>query len=730
MGDSITIDLVCISVIFPDMKKMNYKRKSHDRQKESREGVLSLHQDGYGFVIAEKPGDDDVFVPARFIGEALHKDRVLVEITKRSGGKRCEGVIVKVIEHGMKYMTGRFECKGKNFCVIAEDRRVRYSIKVVKGGENGARCNDDVIVRIVTYPGSKHGLTGEVYKILDNRGTIESEIEVIKAKYDLPQIFYDDVINEAKNQKIDFEDYRGRKDLRKINFVTIDGASARDFDDAIAVEKVSGEEFLYRLYVSIADVSHFVRPSTAIDREAYQRGTSVYFPSHCIPMLPEELSNELCSLKPNEDRLTLTCQMDIDEDGNIIDHDVYESIINSKARLTYKEVAASCHREESAVGGRRGDLHGTIEDRGLPRSSQSSELAMTTGDGGLPRPSQGSGLAMTMMDDMSLMFYVADLLNKKRMQRGSIDFDLPEPEIILNIQGGVDAIVKSERNRAHMMIEDFMIAANETIAEHLTKKNIGCIYRVHGSPDGDKITAFMELIHNFGYKADFKGSVSPKQLSNVLKGFKNKNEEKLVNMILLRSLAQAVYHPKNIGHFGLASKCYCHFTSPIRRYPDLVVHRLLKSIVCHPERAKRREGSRVHTRDSSSAPSGLRMTHLQEIAEHSSIRERVAMKAEREINDLYKAAFMEDKVGEQFEGSISGVTKFGIFVKLDEYFVEGLVHIDNLPPDNYYFDEKHLELTAKKGKIKYRLGDKLKVEVESVSVTNRKIDFILLDAKS
>jgi ribonuclease R len=487
--------------------------------------------------------------------------------------------------------------------------------------------------------------------------------------------------------------------------VTIDGETARDFDDAVAVRGLDGN--LIRLWVSIADVSHFVHERSPLDREAYSRGTSVYFPGDCLPMLPEQLSNDLCSLRPQVGRLTMTAQMDIDPAGNIVKSEFYSSVIQSRARMTYTSIRQILLDKDEEVRSRYQELLSSFE----------------------------------------LMEECFSRLRAKRIKRGSIDFDLPEPQINIDLTGKIENIVKAERHVGHMIIEEFMIAANESVAEFLTEAKVGCIYRAHEHPDSKKIHEFAILMHNLGYQIKIGERVPPATLARVVEMVEGKPEQRLVNTSLLRSMAQAVYSPDNIGHYGLASKCYCHFTSPIRRYPDLVVHRLLKialakkakfPLLCkegkgevdlpHLTSPRLRQGYGGHAykgeeRKVSSLSS--RVSGLQEIAEHCSRRERIAMEAEREMVKLHVALFMQNKIGQVFDGIISHVTKFGFFVELQEYFVEGLVHLDALPEDSYFFDKRGYSLKGKRCKKLFRIGDTVRIIVEEVDVPSRDVYFSL-----
>lgn len=628
-------------------------------------GELKLHRDGYGFVIADKLGVEDVFVPARFIGDALHTDLVEVKIKPGRGGKH-EGVITKIVERRVKKLVGRLENYGKGFRVIALDNRVRRQVKVLPKDTQSASHGEDVVVIITDYPEGDKPMCGVVEKTLEGRGTIDGEEEVIITHHQLPTHFPSRVEEEAKRIAAanDFDDAAGRKDLTDIPFITIDGESAQDFDDAIAAKRLPNS--MMRLWVSIADVSHYVKPGSLIDREAYERATSTYFPQKCLSMLPEVLSNDLCSLRPDVKRFTMTAELDIDTQGKVMRRDFYRSVIKSHRRMTYKEIKQILVEEDPVVCEAHEEL----------------------------------------IEPIRVLEDCFKRLRAMRLERGSLDFDLPEPEIIMDLEGDIDTIVRAERHIGHMMIEEFMIAANEAVAEALTKAGNGCIYRVHEHPAPEKIREFAQFVHNMGIHIRLSERVPPKKLAKVIEKVRDHPEERIVNHKLLRSMAQAVYSPENLGHYGLASTCYCHFTSPIRRYPDLVVHRLLTTALA---------GQKGKVRG------------LAQIAEHCSRRERRSMEAERQMAKLYAALFMRDHVGSTFDGVVSHIAKFGFFVELIDYFVEGVVPLASLEDDYYRFDEQAMRLVGKRSKRIIRIGDSVRITVEKVSITDKEIDFELVN---
>lgn len=632
-------------------------------------GHLSVHREGYGFVVTEE-GQEDIFVPARYLRENMHGDIVEARLIESRRSDRREGRIVRTIKRAVTTVVGKFQVRGTYAVVVPEDRRITHDIYIPAKVYNRAQDGQVVVAEVVAFPSESRPAEGRVSEILGWPEDPEVEVLAIVRKYGLPYQFSPEVLKEAKlvAPQVREEDVVGRKDLRNSVVVTIDGETARDFDDAVSIVR---EGAGYRLFVSIADVSHYVTPGSHLDEEAYERGTSVYFPDRAIPMLPEALSNGICSLNEGVDRLTMTAEMTFDAAGHRTGSAFYPSVIRSCARLTYTIV-----RKILADGDR-----------------------------------EAREQYANLVPHLEIMEELAQKLTKRRSDRGSIDFDLPEPQVVLDLQGQTEAIIRAERNLAHKLIEEFMLAANEAVASFIENKKIPSLYRVHEPPDLSKLRDFSEFIYNFGYVFRVgEEDVDPRELQKLLAAAAGKPEERLVNEVLLRSMKQARYDEENIGHFGLGADSYTHFTSPIRRYPDLVVHRILKEILQKCVSEERKEELAAA---------------LPPVADQTSKRERVAMEAEREIIELKKVQFMLDRIGEEFDGFITGVASFGIFVELVELFVEGMIHISMLPQDFYAYIEKQHSLIGERTGTVYRIGDPLRVRIASVSMERRRIDFVV-----
>jgi len=630
-------------------------------------GRVKTHPDGYGFVIPEGEGEEDIFISPRNLKEAMNGDRVVARIESiREKGK--EGSVIRILERKTRKVVGKF-MRAKNYSyVIPEDERILQEVFIPEGETKRARPNQIVVAEITQYPTGRARPEGRITHILGYPDDPEIEPQIIIHKYDLPHRFTSTALKEAQNlpPTPSSHEYMDRVDLRGIPTFTIDGENARDFDDAVSIERE--KDGGVKLYVSISDVSHYVREETALDNEAYSRGTSVYFPDRAIPMFPAELSNEICCLHPRVDRLTLTAELKYNGNGERKGVQFYPSVIRSDERLTYTLVRKILVDEES----------------GLRRKYEH------------------------LLPSLELMADLCQELRRKRTERGAIDFDLPEPEVILNIQGETEDVIRAERNLAHQIIEEFMIAANEAVAHFMEEKGSPFIYRIHEPPKKEAMDEFRRFISHLGYKMKKESDHSPKEFQRVLSDIRGRPEERVVNEILLRSMKWARYSAKNLGHFGLASDGYTHFTSPIRRYPDLIVHRFLKKVF-----------SKAEVKTSEEV--------LANKADHLSNRERVAMEAEREILNRYRVRFMKDKTGEEFEGIISGVTAFGFFVELKDIFVEGLVRVTSLHDDYYQYHEKKYCLVGERTHKTFRIGDEVRVRVDRVDVERRHIDFGLVE---
>ena len=682
-------------------------------------GRISVHRDGYGFVTPDG-GGEDIFIPSKFLKSALHGD--LVEASSspsRMGGNKLDGRIVAVIERATSHIVGRYEETRRGAIVIPEDQRLNLVVSIPVKGRGTAQDGHQVVAELTSYPIGGRPAEGKVVEVLGWPDDPEVEIQSVIRRFDLPHIFTPDVLAEAEkiSDTVSTDDLQGRKDLRSMPTVTIDGETARDFDDAVSLRR-EGENF--RLWVSIADVSHYVKKDSLLDREAYLRGTSVYFPDRCIPMLPERLSNGICSLNPNVDRLTMTAEMLFDRTGTMLESSFYASVIKSTARLTYTIVKQIIVDQVPPPL----DPSGSLQKEGRGANGVDCQN-QTHPHPNLPLEREGTINTKSTLSPLIPMLMemkeLALILMAMRKKRGSIDFDLPEPEIIIGLTGQTEGIIRAERNLAHQLIEEFMLAANEAVARFVTSRDIPFLYRVHENPDPAKIHTFQEFIFGFGYEFSLVDEkVRPSELQRLLAQADGRPEERMINYALLRCMKQARYAADNVGHFGLASDCYCHFTSPIRRYPDLVVHRILKAVFS-PSPSRQESGND----NRASRQLALATERLGEVAEHTSKRERVAMEAERDVVEMKKLQYMLKHVGDQFDGYITGVTSFGFFVELEELFVEGLVHISTLTDDMYNHAEKQHSLIGQRTGTIFRIGDAARVSVASVSPGTRRIEFLL-----
>ncbi len=638
-------------------------------------GRLQSHQKGFGFVIPETHGEPDVYIHANDMNGAMHGDTVLARVEKESSGNRLEGRIIRIVERGMTQLVGTFKDETHYAFVIPDDKRVGKDIFIPKEAYNGAVDGHKVVVNIVRYPEGRANPEGEVTEILGHKNDPGVDILSIIRKFGLAEAFPPEVLAEAEAapNEITEDEIAGRRDLRERMMVTIDGADAKDLDDAVSLERLPNGNYL--LGVHIADVSYYVKENSPLDQEAYRRGTSVYLVDRVIPMLPHRLSNGICSLNPKVDRLTISCDMEMSPQGDTVKYDIYLSVIRTNERMTYADVRSILVDKDEALMEKYSEL--------VPMFEMMEELCRK--------------------------------LRAKRMRRGAIDFDFREAKIYVNDEGTPTEIGFRERSIAEQIIEEFMLAANETVAEHFHWMKKPFIYRVHEDPKEEKLMAFMEFITNFGYSVRGKGnSVHPRALQQLLEEVKGTPEETIISTVLLRSMKQARYDAESLGHFGLATDFYTHFTSPIRRYPDLIVHRLIREWVERGEMNSKREAYWAE--------------NLPEIAEHSSQRERVAVDAERETDDLKKAEFMSEHIGEEFDGVISGVTSFGMFVELPNT-IEGLVHVSYLTDDYYQYHERAYALIGERTGKQFRIGDEVQVRVSNVNVDERAIDFEIVGMK-
>lgn len=620
----------------------------------------------FGFVISEDENIGDVFVPGDMMSGALDADKVLVKINgENSRGGHHEGHIIKILERANKTVIGVIYKEKAGVYRLRPDRAQIYAnIKITPENSMGAVIGDRAAAEITEYT-DKGKVYGRVVSVLGSSENLKGCVDGLLMGSGIRHEFSDEVLRDAANVpiKLDETDIAGRRDLRNELIFTIDGDDARDFDDAVSAKILENGNCL--LGVHIADVSHYVKPGTALDNEAYERGTSVYLADRVIPMLPERLSNGICSLNPNEDRLTLSVFMEIDKSGNTVKHSIEKSVICSKERMTYRNVTAILNGESEALRSRYGNI----------------------------------------LDTLYLMRDLAELLRLKREKRGAIQFDFPETEIVVDENGRPIDISKAERGLSNGIIEEFMLCANETVAEYAFWSDLPFVYRVHEPPSADKILVFNDFIKNFGLsvKGGKDGEIHPKALQQILDAVKDTPEERMVASNMLHSLMKAEYKPENLGHFGLASKYYCHFTSPIRRYPDLTVHRILKSVI---------DGK---------IPNGDK---IGKIASHSSETEIAAQYLERDVDDLMKAAYMSERIGEAFDGIVANTAGFGMFVELANS-VEGLVRVESMKDDYYELDAQTGALTGQRTNTVYRIGDEVRVVAVHADVTARQIDFVL-----
>jgi ribonuclease R len=625
-------------------------------------GYFESHRDGYGFVIVERPGERDIFIPARATLGAMNNDRVLVRIENL---RRREGRIIRILERATTKIAGKFEVTETALYVRPKNKSVQFDLPIARRDSFGAKNGEVVVAEIISYPTDRKPAAGRVIKILERPEEPKAEVEAIIDEFSLPRRFPRAVHEEAMLLARVKSEARvpgsGRVDLRALPTVTIDGERAKDFDDAVSV-KISSHG--YTLYVHIADVGFYVNRDSAIDIEARKRGTSIYLPDRVLPMLPRELSEDLCSLRPGVERFAFTVEMDFDRNGSRIRSRFYPSVIISDERMTYTSVRKIL-----------------IDNDGHERQKYER-----------------------LLPDFELMAELCGILRRKRLDRGSLDFDLPEPEVLLDMQGRPEAILSAERNYAHMIIEEFMISANEAVAEYLEALGIPSLYRIHEEPDPMKLQDIIKIIRSIG---KLKRKIAPKDFPGILKRIKGEPEEEIVTYMVLRSLKQARYSHINVGHFGLASKCYTHFTSPIRRYPDLIVHRILREVL-----VKRRLPEKSIGDLNKSLP---------DIAFHSSRMERTADKAEIEVIDAMRVWFMKHRVGEEFDAKVVNITPYGLKARLKDFFVEGFIHVSYLTDDFYQYNDRLMSLAGRHTKHSFTIGKELRVRIAGVDMEEREI---------
>ena len=634
-----------------------------------RKGTLRANKKGFGFVEIENM-EDDVYIAPENMNGAIHDDIVLVEITSKMNLDRLEGRILKVIKRQVERYIGEinFDSKGKGHITL-DDSKIKLNIEVAKEDSLNAVDGHKVVVELLKKLNNNLRYSGKVVEIIGHKNDPGVDILSIVYKYKINTEFPVDVKEEVKTLPMEVRDIDmiGRRDLRNMEIFTIDGDDTKDIDDAISIEKMSNGH--YKLGVHIADVSYYVKEGSPLDNEAMERGTSVYLVDRVIPMLPHELSNGICSLNPNVDRLAISCVMEFDHDGRQLDYEIFPSVIRSRIQMTYKKV------------------NSILKDNNIPEGYEPYEQSLR------------------------LMAELADILRKMKVKRGYIDFEVDEPKILVDENCKPTEIILRDRGTGEKLIEDFMIAANECVATHIYFMSLPFIYRVHEVPKEEKLRSYLSFVGSLGYQVpgDLKDT-SPKTVQRIIKYLEDKPEFKILSSLLLRSMQKAVYRPENLGHYGLASQCYTHFTSPIRRYPDTTVHRLLRTYLFNKEldmgTIRKWEQKLVY------------------ISEHSSDRERASVDCEREVEDMKMAEYMEDHIGEEYEGMISSVTSFGMFIELDN-LIEGLVPLRDMK-DFFHYDEEHMTLTGERSHVKYTIGERVLVKVVRASKEEKTIDFEII----
>lgn len=628
-------------------------------------GTFIGNKKGFGFVDIE--GDEDVHISKNNTNNAIHGDKVIVEITSKKG-KDLDGRIVRIVDRKLDNLVGEYIIKDNKGMIALDNDKLNIYITIPKELSLGAVPGHKVLVK-VTNKLQGNNYNGQILKILGHKTDPGVDILSITAKYSINDEFSEEVMAEVDKipDEVKEEEMIGREDLREEIIFTIDGDDTKDIDDAISIERLENNNF--KLGVHIADVSYYVKDNTKLDEEAYNRGTSVYLADRVIPMLPRKLSNGICSLNPGVDRLAMSCVMEIDEKGNVVDYSIFESVIRSKKQMTYKNV------------------NKIMEENIVPEGYEEFE------------------------EKLKDMQELAHRLRKNKIRRGYIDFEIDEPKLIVDDEGLVTDVIVRERGEGEKLIEDFMIAANETVATHVFFMNLPFVYRIHGEPSEEKIQNFLKFIGILGYKVNGKiKEITPIAMQRLLEDLKEKKEFHILSQLLLRSMQKAVYDKNNIGHFGLGSKCYTHFTSPIRRYPDTTVHRLLRTY--------------LFKKDMSEDTIEYWEGKLPFLTEHTSERERASVECEREVDQMKIAEYMEKHIGEEHDGIVSSVVNFGLFVQLPN-LIEGLIRLDDLKDDRYIYDETTFSLIGQRTKKIYRLGDELHIRVKAASKINHTVDFEL-----
>ena len=631
-----------------------------------KKGKLDLNDKGYGFVVLKD--EPDIYIDAKNINHATDGDLVIAEVISKTSGAKKEGRILRIAKRSYGPLIGEFVNQGGKPTIIPNDKKFKQKVVLTKESTKDCVEGHIVVVNVIKEL-DRNTVLGEITTIIGHKNDAGVDIEAIIYKHMFSPKFPDEVLEEVEKipNEVRLEDKKGRRDLTDLTIFTIDGLDTKDIDDAISIKKLKNGN--YELGVHIADVSYYVKPGTKLYDEAYERGTSVYLVDRVVPMLPHKLSNGICSLNPGVERLAQSCVMEINSKGKVVSHDIFESVIKSRKQMNYRDVNKWLD-EKIVVDG--------YEE---------------------------------FTSDLTLMKELADILRKQRSIRGAIDFDTDEAKIIADDTGKPIDVVLRERASGEKMIEDFMIAANETVASHIFYMSLPFVYRVHGTPKEEKVNDFLNFVSSLGYKITGKVDINkPYSIQKVLDQLRTKKEYKILSSLMLRSMQKAVYQTDNIGHFGLASKIYTHFTSPIRRFPDTTVHRLLRTY--------------LYENDESKKTIDYFKEYLPVLTEHASLKERDAIDCEREVEDMKMAEYMMDHIGEEYTGMISGVTSFGMFVSLPN-MIEGLVHISDIEGDYYNFDETTMSLVGQKHKKRYRIGDEVTVIVKSASKEESFIDFVL-----